>query len=366
MIQQKKTYDIKEIIKPGWKLDKVKLKYTVRKKEEIQNIINHIEFDTRVLERYESNNFKACRMNYLIRTKEGNLYIGIGSNQPNLTFDEQMKTIIIEYNPNKLDAFKIAPYLKDLLLLDIHRREILSLDLAYDMFINISELKYTKRRINEYECRISHENLETVYLRKMGQNGSVRIYDKTLEMNGGTNEDVEEETGEIFYKKYTGDCTRYEIRIKPGKLKLAFNLINPWLLSELVNLHKLEIKEKGQDEKILEKIYEYNGNDFTNLLAVHIGAERKINKRAKKKYKEIYENIKKEISSNKDTSIFKDFNTDKMFKIIIDYLEHITIKQHNQLIFPRITENTTRKTFRTLMLSHIKIKHQNQIITQNL
>ena len=366
MIQQKKTYDIKEIIQPGWKLDKVKLKYTVRKKEEIQNIINHIELDTRVLERYESNNFKACRMNYLIKTKEGNLYVGIGSNQPNLTFDEQMKTIIIEYNPNKIDAFLIAPYLKHLLFLDIHRREILSLDLAYDMFVNISELEYTKRRVNEYECRISHKNLETVYLRKMGLNGSVRIYDKTLEMNGGTNEDVEEETGEIFYKKYTGNCTRYEIRIKPGKLKLAFNLLTPWLLSELVNLHKLEIKEKGQNEKILDKIHQYNGNDFTNLLAVHIGAANKLNDRAKKKYKQIYENIKKEISSKKDTSILKNFNTDKMFKIIINYLEHITIKQHNQIIFPRITENTTRKTFRLLMLSHIKIKQHNQIITQNL
>ena len=366
MMQQKKTYDIKEIIKPGWKLDKVKLKYTVRKKEEIQNIINHIELDTRIRKRYDSKNFKECRMNYIIETKEGNLYIGIGSNHPKLTFDEQMKTIVIEYNPNKIDAFLIAPYLKHLLFLDIHRREILALDLAYDMFVNISELEYTKRRVNEYECRISHKNLETVYLRKMGLNGSVRIYDKTLEMNGGTNEDVEEETGEIFYKKYTGNCTRYEIRIKPGKLKLAFNLLTPWLLSEYAKLHKLSIKEKGQNEKILDKIHQYNGNDFTNLLAVHIGAERKINNRAKKKYKQIYENIKKEISSKKDTSILKDFNTDKMFKVIINYLEHITIKQHNQIIFPRITENTTRKTFRLLMLSHIKIKQHNQIITQNL
>ena len=332
MIQQKKTYDIKEIIQPGWKLDKAKIKYTVRKKEEIQNIINHIELDERVFKRYESNNLKACRMNYIIETKEGNLYVGIGSNQPNLTFDEQMKTIVIEYNPNKIDAFLIAPYLKHLLFLDIHRREILTLDLAFDMFVNISELEYTKRRVNEYECRISHKNLETVYLRKMGSNGAVRIYDKTLEMNGGTKEEVEEETGEMFYKKYTGDCTRYEIRIKPGKLKLAFNLINPFLLSELVKLHKLEIKVKGQDEKILGKIYEYNGNDFTNLLAVHIGAERKINKRAKKKYMEIYENIKKKISLKKDTSILKGFNTDKMFKVIIDYLEHITIKQNNQII----------------------------------
>lgn len=329
---QKKTYDIKEIIKPGWKLDKVKIKYTVRKKEEIQNIINQIELDVRVSERYESNNLKACRMNYLIKTKDGNLYVGIGSNQPNLTFDEQMKTIIIEYNPNKIDAFKIAPYLKDLLLLDIHRREILSMDLAYDMFINISELKYTKRRINEYECRISHENLETVYLKKMGLNGSVRIYDKTLEMNGGINEEAEEETGEIFNKKYTGDCTRYEIRLKPGKFKQAFNLLNPWLLSELAKLHKLEIKEKEQDEKILEEIYKYNGNDFSNLITIHIGAENKLNKRAKKKYKEIYENIKKEISSNKDTSILKNFNTIEMFKTIMNYLEYITITTQNQII----------------------------------
>lgn len=329
---QKKTYDIKEIIKPGWKLDKVKIKYTVRKKEEIQNIINQIELDVRVSERYESNNLKACRMNYTIKTKDGNLYVGIGSNQPKLTFDEQMKTIVIEYNPNKIDAFKIAPYLKVLLFLDIHRREILSLDLAYDMFINISELEYTKRRKNEYECRISHEKLETVYLKKMGQNGSVRIYDKTLELNGGINEEAEEETGEIFNKKYTGDCTRYEIRIKPGKLKLAFNLINPFLLSELVKLHKLEIKEKGQDEKILEKIYEYNGNDFTNLLAVHLRATNKLNDRAKKKYKIIYDNIKKEISLNKDTPILKNFNTDEMLKPIINYLEYITMSSQNQII----------------------------------
>ena len=166
----------------------------------------------------------------------------------------------------------------------------------------------------------------------MGQNGSVRIYDKTLEMNGGINEETEEETGEIFNKKYTGDCTRYEIRIKPGKLKLAFNLINQWLISELAKLHKLEIKEKGQDEKILDKIYKYNGNDFTNLLAVHLKAENKLNDRAKKKYKEIYENIKKEVSFNKDTTILKDFNTTEMFKTIRNYLEYITIASQNQII----------------------------------
>lgn len=334
----KKTYDIRKIIKPGWKLDKVKLKYILRQKEEVQNIINHIEFDERVTRRYESKDLKACRMNYIIETPEGNLYVGIGSNQTRLTFDEQIKTIVLEYNPNKIDAFNIATYLKDLIFLDIHRREIMSLDLAYDMFINISDLEYTKRRKNEYECRISHKNLETVYLRKMGLNGSVRIYDKTLEMNGGTREEeVEEETGEVFHKKYTGDCTRYEIRLKPGKYKQEFNLMNPWLLSEYAKLHKLQIKEKGQAKRILEEIYKYNGNDFTNLIAIHLGAEGKLNNRAKKKYKEIYESIKKRVSYNqKDTTTLKDFNTDKMLKPITDYLEYITTDRQNQIIMNNI------------------------------
>lgn len=339
MQPQKKTYNIKEVIKPGWKIDKIKLKYMPRKKEEVQNIINHIEFDDRVTRRYESKDLKACRMNYIIETPEGNLYIGIGSNQTRLTFDEQVKTVVLEYNPNKINAFKVAPYLKDLLLLELHRREIMSLDLAYDMFINISDLEYTKRRKNEYECRISHESLETVYLRKMGLNGAVRIYDKTLEMNGGNKEETEEDTGEVFNKKYTGDCTRYEIRLKPGKNKQEFNLLNPWTIQEYAKLHKLQIKEKGQAERILTEIYKYNGNDFTNLITIHLGATEKLNNRAKKKYKEIYEDIKKRASFNiHDTTTFKDFNTDKMLKIITDYLEYITTDRQNQIIIQTITE----------------------------
>ena len=330
---EKVIHDIKEVIKPGWKLDKVKIKYTLRQKEEVQNIINHIEFDQRVTRRYESKDLKACRMNYIIETPEGNLYVGIGSNQTRLTFDEQVKTVVIEYNPNKINAFKIAPYLKDLLFLDIHRREIMSIDMAYDMFINISDLEYTKRRKNEYECRISHEKLETVYLRKMGSNGSVRIYDKTLEMNGGSNEEVEEETGEVLHKKYKGDCTRYEIRLKPGKYKQEFNFINPWLLSEYAKLHKLQIKKEGQAEKILKEIEKSKGAEFNNLLLIHNGYIERVEKNKRKAYRELYESIKKRASScEKDTTTLKDFNTDKMLKPITDYLEYITTDRQNQII----------------------------------
>ena len=330
---EKKFHNIEDILTPGWKIDKIKIRYILRNIKEIQRIVDNLEIDSRILKKYESKSFEACKMNYIVETKDGNLYVGVGSNQTNVPFGDQQKIIVIEYNPNKIDAFKIAPYLETLITTDIHRREIMSIDMAYDMFIPITELEYKKRRINEYECRISHERLETIYLRKMGVNGSVRIYDKVLEMNGG-NEEVEEETGEVKESKYLGNCTRYEIRIKPEKYKKEFNFVNPWLLEELVKLHEISIKEENQEKKILEEIYKYNGNDFTNLLTIHMGAERKLNDRAKKKYKEIYKEIKKMVleTNTKTNQIFKDFNTDKMLKPINDYLKNITTDNQNQIL----------------------------------
>lgn len=334
---EKKFHDIKEVITPGWKIDKIKLKYILRKKEEIQKIVDHIEIDTRITKKYESKSFEACRMNYILETKEGNLYIGIGSNQLNIPFDEQNKIIIIEYNPNKIDAFKIAPYLETLIYTDLHRREIMSIDMAYDMFIPITKIQYEKRRINEYECRISHEKLETIYLRKMGTNGAVRIYDKTLEMNGG-NEEVEEETGEIKESKYNGDCTRYEIRIKPGKHKKEFNFLNPWLLEEYAKLHNLSIKEEEQEDKIIKEIETRKGAEFNNLLLIHLGYQERVDKNKRKKYKETYQEIKKMVSdtTHETTDIFKDFNTDKMLKPITNYLKYITTDTQNQILLQDI------------------------------
>lgn len=330
---EKKFHDIKEVITPGWKIDKIKIKYLLRKKEEIQKIVNNLEVDPRITKRYPSRDIKACAMNYTIETKEGNLYIGIGSNQLNIPFDEQNKVIIIEYNPNKINAFKIAPYLEILITTDLHRREIMSIDMAYDMFIPITKIQYNKRRINEYECRISHEKLETIYLRKMGTNGAVRIYDKTLEMNGGS-EEVEEETGEVKESKYYGDCTRYEIRIKPEKYKKEFNFINPWLLEELVKLHEISIKEEGQEEKILKEIETKKGAEFNNLLLIHLGYKERVDKNKRKAYKEMYQEIKKMVSdtTHETTDIFKDFNTDKMLKPITNYLKYITTDTQNQIL----------------------------------
>lgn len=337
---EQKFHDIREVITPGWKIDKIKLKYILRKKEEIQKITDLIEIDTRVTKRYESNYFESCKMNYVLSinkkgTNIANIYIGIGSNQ-NVSFDEQNKTLILEYNPNKVDAFKEIEYIQDLIFIDIHRREIMSIDMAYDMFIPIAELQYEKRRINEYECKIGHERIETIYLRKMGNNGAVRIYDKTLEMNGG-NEETEEETGEVKKCKYFGDCTRYEIRIKPGKYKKEFNFLSPWLLEEFAKLHKLSLKEESQEDKILKEIETRKGADFNNLLLIHLGYIDRVHKNKRKEYKELYQEIKKmALVTTKTTNIFIDFNTDKMLKPINDYLKYITTDKNNQILLHNI------------------------------
>lgn len=330
---EKKFHDIKEVITPGWKIDKIKISYTLRYLKEVEKIIKNLELDSRITKRYPSRDIKACAMNYIIETQKGNIYVGIESNQTKIKSTERRKIIILEYNPNKIDPFKTAPYLETLIHTEIHRREIMSIDMAYDMFIPITDLIYKKRRINEYECKISHERIETIYLRKMGTNGAVRIYDKTLEMNGGS-EEVEEETGEVKESKYYGDCTRYEIRIKPEKYKKEFNFVNPWLIDELVKLHELSKKEEGEKERIIKELYKYEGNDFSNLLTVHMGAENKLNNRAKKKYKEMYEEIKKMASdtTHETTDIFNDFNTTKMLKPITNYIDSITTDTQNQLI----------------------------------
>lgn len=326
---------IKEIIKEGWKVDKIKIRYILKRREDIQKIVNNLEIDTRVKIRYESKDFKQCRMNYTIETKKGNIYIGIESNQIKMTEDEKKKTLIIEYNPQKVDLFKEIRYLEKLKGLDLHRREIMYFDMAYDMFINIEDIEYSKRRTNEYECLISHKKLETIYLRRLGTNGTVRIYDKTLEMNGGTDEELEEDTGEIKKIKYEGECTRYEIRIKPeGNLKKIINLLDPFLIEDLVKLHEIKIKPQENEKIIIEEIEKLKAHEFTNVMMMHLGYSKRVNKNKRKEYKELYKKIKKVAVSNQTTTTnhIKNFNTNELFKTFKVYLESITFKNNSQLL----------------------------------
>lgn len=331
-----KKINIHDVIAEGWKVDKAKIKYILRSPGEIQKIADNLACDSRITSNYPSNDLKKCKFNYTLDCTGGTVYIGLEDNNTR-NADESRKTIVVEYNPQKVDLFQEVHYLRDLKQLDLHRRYIMYLDLAYDMYVDIGQIGYEKRRLNEYDSIHGHTGLETVYLGTFGSNGAVRIYDKTKEMNKPLSK-VDDETGEIYRDKYYGECTRYEIRIKPeGKNnQLLMNVADPFFIDWLVRLHKLHIKNNEFDTLVLKKIEEYDGTDFVNLLAVYMGYSGKLNNRAKAKYRKILSDIKNELlDCNSRSSVLNDFNYDSLFKIINSYINSISIniEQQSKLLF---------------------------------
>lgn len=323
-------HNVWEKIRKGWKVDKIKFKYTLKQIKDVQAILDKLGDETSVKTSWESKDIKSCRYNYVLEQEDGTFYIGIESNQFKGNTEEKRKTLVLEYNPQKTDPFKLS-YINKLKELDLHRRKILYVDLAYDIEVDIKDLEYTKRRKNENWTHIGHDKLETIYLGTKGTNGAVKIYDKVKELNKNLNEDLNQDTGEVTKKKYNGICTRYEISIKPEKDAINFNILNPFLFEKLTKLHELNIKQ--DNDKIMQELEKYEGNEFTNLLTVHLGKESKLNNRAKKKYKDIYQQIKKScIPTTEYNNEFKNFNTYKAYICLKNYLDYTSIHKVNAII----------------------------------
>lgn len=340
--REMKSVNIQDIFQQGWKVDKAKIKFLVRDRKFLDDVMYCLSVDSRVDTQFTSGALKNSHYNFTLECQKGNVYIGLEDNS-NMNTEEARKTITIEYNPQKVDIFTEVNYLAPLKQLDLHRRYILYLDLAYDMHINISDLRYKKRRKNEYRALIEHSHLETIYLKRFGTTNAVRIYDKTQEMNADKSQDLDEDTGEIKTEKYYGDCTRYEIRVKPEDKcrQLMFNLQDPFTIQSMINLHELWLDD-GTDEKILKEIETYEGIKFKNLLLIHLGYEEKISdKKTRYKYLDIYQDIKKSFSSiTKENDIFKNYNHDCIHNVIKNYLKSITFneKMQSKLLIPTILE----------------------------
>ena len=330
-----KEINIWDKLEKGWKVDKIKFKYILKKIEDIQMIIDNLAIDNKVTQIWESKDFKKCRYNYNLEQDKGTIYIGIESNQYKGDEEERRKTLVLEYNPQKTNPFNIS-YLKILKELDLHRRKVLFMDLAYDMEIDINDIEYTKRRTNERWAHLGKQELETIYLGTKGTNGVVKIYDKVKEMNKTKEEELEKETGEVNKLLYKGKCTRYEISIKPEEQALYFNLPNAFLFESLVKLHNLNIKI--DNESIQKEILKLDGADFKNIISIHIGAIDKVNKNSRKKYLNLYQEIKKSCANtNKhNPSIFNNFNIQSAYKCATTYLYNTTIHKDNQIIIDTI------------------------------
>ena len=347
--KEMKRINIQDVFSPGWKVDKAKIKYLVRNRKEIDDLMYCLSVDSRVNSQFTSTSLKNSHYNFTIECKKGTVYVGLEDNS-NMNTEESRKTVTVEYNPYKVDIFSEITYLSKFKWTELHRRYILYLDLAYDMYINISDLRYKKRRKNEYRSLHEHSHLETIYLKRFGTTNAVRIYDKTKEMNSNKNEDIDNDSGEVVQEKYYGDCTRYEIRIKPeGKhQQLMMNLIDPFFIQSIVNLHELWLDD-GTEDKILKEIETRNGVEFKNLLFIHLGYDEKISdKKTRYKYKEIYQNMKKSFSSSQqENDIFKMYNTDSMYYTIKTYLDNITFEsssQDNTMLIATIMDIQNRRS----------------------
>lgn len=337
---EKIKVNIHDLYSPGWSIDKIKIKYILYLNSDMERLVNSIESDTRVSRRWESNNFLNSKMNFTIDLGSCTVYVGLVDN--NLSdFSEAQKTVVVEYNPNKCEALEDIQYLKFLKTLPVQRRKVMYLDLAYDMWCKISDLDVHDRRSDSYHCEIRHNDIETIYFGSLGCNGSARLYDKTKEHNGVRSEEIDKETGEISYvfgDKFYGDLTRYEIRIKPSSNWLAFNVVNPFTIKEFVKLHEIELVV--DKDKVLEYVDTFKGTDFVNLFAVFCGYDKKLNNRAKKKYKLMLQEIKEKVINTDKTIVnyLEHYNYDEACYCIRSYLDSIIVNSENEFTIKQLKD----------------------------
>lgn len=143
------------------------------------------------------------------------IYIGVTPNNPKEPKDGCTTSIVMEFNPNKINPWLI----NDLLWLkNVHSSfiSVMSFDLALDMDVAYSDVRMLKRDVREKFCKIGKREVETYYLGEVGHN-HVKLYNKAKE------------------QKIDIDWTRFEITCK------KINSIAPTLteFEELIKLPTL-------------------------------------------------------------------------------------------------------------------------------
>lgn len=192
-----------------YSIDKIKLLLYGVKINVVQKLMHDLLLDMNC-KAFESYKITSCRYNYTIELEgEGVIYIGIEPNWLKET-NKNYKYVVIEYNPNKLN---LPCWISNIIIPT--KTEILSVDVAVDIPIDIQEIMVLKRHGLEYEATISKGSLETLYLGRFGSNGHIKIYDKAKEQKDKSKVLTR---FEISYKKIGFlDLIDYEI-IKQTKL----------------------------------------------------------------------------------------------------------------------------------------------------
>lgn len=164
--------------KVKYSIDKIKLHFKYVKYDRIKSFLLELERSD-YSRYYESNKITNCKHNFNFCDSDGVVYVGV---VPNWTKESKFdKDIIVEYNPNKINAFLI----KELSWLLHHPRsciEVMSIDFAIDFNLPYSSFRLFKRDKREYMCSIGHSDVETQYLGALGHN-HIKLYNKAKEQN---------------------------------------------------------------------------------------------------------------------------------------------------------------------------------------
>lgn len=176
-----------------YSIDKLKIKFKYLKTKSVNMFLAKMEVDTLVTSCYSSNQVTKCKHNFIYGDGEGAVYVGV---VPNWEKEEKTdKSIVLEYNPNKVNPF----FIENLSWLKTVPRplwHLMSFDIAVDISIAYNTVIMLKRDKREYMCSLGHSKIETRYLGKFGENGHIKLYDKARE------------------RKIDANWTRFEITIK--------------------------------------------------------------------------------------------------------------------------------------------------------
>lgn len=221
-----------------YSVDKIKLEFQYIKTNRVQQFLDNIQYDINY-KYYTSNNVTKCQHNFIFGEGEGTVYCGVVPNWK--SENKHDKSIILEYNPNKVN-----PYLFDKLswLLNVNKYciKVMSFDIAVDMNVEYKYLRMLKRDKREYFGILGHGEVETRYLGALGNN-HVKLYDKAKE------------------QKLEGVAwSRFEITVKDinsmfcslGEFKSVVKLPQLYYVNGQIGMEEMKLKDI--DRIVLESI----------------------------------------------------------------------------------------------------------------
>lgn len=164
-----------------YSIDKIKLSFLCRQ-EFIQDIMANLGASSNCSS-YMTSKLTSCRYNYNMHVQnpytEANVYVGVEPNWVNNNIDAK-RTLIIEYNPNKVEVEQNNEYLNCVHRLSEYQCKVMSMDIAYDMDIPYECLTMGKRDVREYQASLGHSRVETRYLGDLGD-AHIKLYNKAKE-----------------------------------------------------------------------------------------------------------------------------------------------------------------------------------------